>query len=129
MAINAGSARAFRAPGHPPASFGMESIMDELAVKLDMDPVELRIKNDPIEVRQRERILLGAERFGWKEKYKKPGSSPGPVKTGVGCAAAPPGAAAAARHRRARRKSTLTAVSNADAARRIWELAPTPSWL
>ena len=44
VAINAGSARAFRAPGHPPASFGMESIMDELAVKLDMDPLELRIK-------------------------------------------------------------------------------------
>jgi xanthine dehydrogenase YagR molybdenum-binding subunit len=31
---------------------------------------------------------LGAERFGWKEKYKKPGTSPGPVKTGVGCAGA-----------------------------------------
>src|ERR1051326_4782965 len=85
--INAGSARAFRAPGHPTASFGMESIMDALAVKMDIDPVELRIKNDPSEVRQKE-YRLGAERFGWKEKYKKPGSSTGPVKTGVGCAGA-----------------------------------------
>ncbi len=85
--INAGSARAFRAPGHPTASYGMESIMDELAVKMNIDPVELRIKNDPSEIRRKE-YRLGAERFGWKEKYKKPGSSAGPVKTGVGCAGA-----------------------------------------
>jgi xanthine dehydrogenase YagR molybdenum-binding subunit len=44
--INAGSARAFRAPSCPPSSFGMESILDELAVKMNLDPVELRIKND-----------------------------------------------------------------------------------
>lgn len=87
VTINAGSARAFRAPGHPPASFGMEAVMDDLAVKLGMDPLELRLKNDPSEVRQKE-YRLGAERFGWKEKYRKPGSSPGPVKTGVGCAGA-----------------------------------------
>jgi xanthine dehydrogenase YagR molybdenum-binding subunit len=87
VAVNAGSARAFRAPGHPPASFGMESIMDELAVKLNLDPVELRLRNDPSEVRQKE-YRLGAERFGWQQKYKKPGSSPGPIKVGVGCAGA-----------------------------------------
>src|SRR5215471_11019562 len=87
VSINAGSARAFRAPGHPTASFGMESVMDMLAVKMDIDPVELRIKNDPSEVRQKE-YKLGAERFGWKEKYRKPGSSAGPIKTGVGCAGA-----------------------------------------
>ncbi len=90
VAINAGSARAFRAPSNPPASFGIESIMDELAVKLNMDPVELRIKNDKSRVRaiREKEFRLGAERFGWKEKYKKPGSSPGPIKTGVGCASA-----------------------------------------
>jgi xanthine dehydrogenase YagR molybdenum-binding subunit len=90
VAINAGSARAFRAPGHPVASFGMEAIMDELAVKMGIDPVEFRIRND--QSRQREirakEFRLGAERFGWKEKYRKPGSSPGPIKTGVGCASA-----------------------------------------
>ncbi len=85
VATNAGPSSAFRAPGNPTASFGMESIMDELAVKLGMDPVELRIKNDPSEIRQKE-YKLGAERFGWKDKYKKPGSSPGVVKTGIGCA-------------------------------------------
>ncbi|GIX50348.1 MAG: carbon-monoxide dehydrogenase large subunit [Limisphaera sp.] len=87
VAINAGSSRAFRAPGHPVASFGMESAMDDLAVKLGMDPLELRIKNDPNEIRQRE-YRIGAERFGWREKYRKPGSSPGPVKVGVGVASA-----------------------------------------
>jgi len=87
VAVNAGSARAFRAPGHPPASFGMESAMDDLAVKLGMDPVEFRLKNDPSPIRQRE-YKIGMEKFGWKEKYKKPGSSSGVVKTGIGCAGA-----------------------------------------
>jgi xanthine dehydrogenase YagR molybdenum-binding subunit len=87
VAINAGEARAFRAPGHPIASFGMESIMDELAVKLKMDPVEFRLKNDPSKIRQHE-YEIGAGRFGWKQKYKAPGSSSGPIKVGVGCAGA-----------------------------------------
>ena len=87
VAINAGSGRAMRAPGHPPASFGMESILDDLAVKLGMDPVEIRLKNDPFEIRQRE-YRLAAEKFRWKDKYRPPGSSPGVVKTGVGCAGA-----------------------------------------
>ena len=67
VAVNAGSSRAFRAPGNPPASYGMECAMDDLAVKLGMDPLEFRLKNDPNEIRQRE-FKLGAEKFGWKEK-------------------------------------------------------------
>ena len=47
VAVNAGSARAFRAPGNPPASFGMESAMDDLAVKLGMDPLDFRLKKRP----------------------------------------------------------------------------------
>ena len=87
VATNAGSSRAFRAPGHPQGSFGMESIMDELAVRLGMDPVDLRIKNDPFEIRRKE-YAIGREKFGWAQKYKKPGSTPGPIKTGVGVAGA-----------------------------------------
>jgi xanthine dehydrogenase YagR molybdenum-binding subunit len=87
VAVHAGSARAFRAPSHPPASFGMESAMDDLAVKLGLDPLAFRLKNDPNEIRRRE-YAIGAEKFGWKEKYQKPGSAPGPVKTGIGCAGA-----------------------------------------
>lgn len=87
VTINAGSARAFRAPGNPPASYGMESAMDDLAVKLGIDPLDFRLKNDSSEIRQRE-YAVGAEKFGWKQKYQKPGSSPGVVKTGIGCAGA-----------------------------------------
>jgi xanthine dehydrogenase YagR molybdenum-binding subunit len=87
VAINAGSSRAMRAPGHPQASFGMESILDEMALALNMDPVELRIKNDPSEIR-RQQYRIAAERFDWKTKYRSPGSFEGVVKTGVGCAGA-----------------------------------------
>ena len=87
VATNAGAGRAFRAPGNPPASFGMESILDELAVKLGMDPVEIRLKNDPSEIRRKE-YRIGAKRFGWKQKYHSPGNSAGVVKVGVGCAGA-----------------------------------------
>lgn len=87
VAVNAGQSCAMRAPGHPVASVGMEGILDELAVKLGVDPVEIRLKNDPSDIRRRE-YELGAERFGWKEKYRKPGTTPGAIKTGVGCAGA-----------------------------------------
>ncbi|HEX3624737.1 MAG TPA: xanthine dehydrogenase family protein molybdopterin-binding subunit [Verrucomicrobiae bacterium] len=85
--LNAGSSRAFRAPGNPPASYGMECAMDDLAVKLGMDPLEFRLINDPIEIRRNE-YKVGAAAIGWKQKYQKPGSSPGIVKTGIGCAGA-----------------------------------------
>jgi len=85
VVMNTGPSSAFRAPGHPPASFGTESMMDELAVKLGMDPVEFRLLNDPSDVRKRE-YNVGRDKFGWAKKYKKPGSSTGTIKTGVGCA-------------------------------------------
>ena len=87
VSMNTGPSSAFRAPGNPPASFGTESMMDELAVKLGMDPVEFRLLNDPNPVRQRQ-YNVGRDKFGWTTKYQKPGSSPGVVKTGVGCAGA-----------------------------------------
>jgi CO/xanthine dehydrogenase Mo-binding subunit len=36
---------AYRAPGAPQTYFALESAIDELALKLDMDPLELRLKN------------------------------------------------------------------------------------
>jgi xanthine dehydrogenase YagR molybdenum-binding subunit len=87
LGVNAGLATWMRAPSHPPASFAMEGILDDLAVKLGIDPVEIRLRNDPHEVRRRE-YQIGAERIGWKDRYRQPGSSPGPVKVGLGCAAA-----------------------------------------
>jgi xanthine dehydrogenase YagR molybdenum-binding subunit len=87
VSVNAGQSCAMRAPGHPVASAGIEAALDDLAVKMGIDPVEMRLRNDPSELRRRE-YQLGAERIGWKAKYHAPGSSPGPVKTGMGCAGA-----------------------------------------
>ena len=36
---------AYRAPGAPMAAFAVESVIDELAKKIGMDPIELRLKN------------------------------------------------------------------------------------
>ena len=36
---------AYRAPGAPQATFALEQLIDELALKLDMDPIELRRRN------------------------------------------------------------------------------------
>ncbi|VGO17365.1 Putative xanthine dehydrogenase molybdenum-binding subunit XdhA [Pontiella desulfatans] len=85
VAIHAGSARAFRAPQHPQGCFGMETAMQELCDKLGMDPVEFRKMNTAHEVRLSQ-FDLAAERFEWKKKFKKPGSSKGAVKSGVGVA-------------------------------------------
>jgi len=36
---------AYRAPGAPTAAFAIESLLDELAEKIDIDPLELRLRN------------------------------------------------------------------------------------
>ena len=40
---------AYRAPGAPPAAFALESVLDELAEKLGLDPIELRLRNAVVE--------------------------------------------------------------------------------
>lgn len=42
---NRPAAKAYRAPGAPQVNFAVESAIDELAIKLGMDPLELRMKN------------------------------------------------------------------------------------
>ncbi len=42
---NRSKVAAYRAPGAPIGAFSVESVMDELAEKLKMDPLELRLKN------------------------------------------------------------------------------------
>jgi CO/xanthine dehydrogenase Mo-binding subunit len=36
---------AYRAPGAPTAAFALESLLDELATKLQLDPIEMRLRN------------------------------------------------------------------------------------
>ncbi len=88
ISLNMTSPRAFRAPGRPQGTFALELALDELAFQLDMDPLDLRLKNvSSRETDAREYILQrGAQRFGWKDKFRKHGTSPGPVKRGVGLA-------------------------------------------
>jgi CO/xanthine dehydrogenase Mo-binding subunit len=45
VVVNRPKAAAYRAPGAPMASFGVEAALDELAQNLGMDPIELRMKN------------------------------------------------------------------------------------
>jgi CO/xanthine dehydrogenase Mo-binding subunit len=40
---------AYRAPGAPTAAFALESLLDELARELELDPIELRLKNAVVE--------------------------------------------------------------------------------
>jgi xanthine dehydrogenase YagR molybdenum-binding subunit len=82
---NEDSSIAMRAPGHPQASFAMESLMDEVAYKLQMDPVAFRIKNLRDEVYHRQ-LNRGAKEIGWSRRNTVAGGNPGPLKRGMGCA-------------------------------------------
>jgi putative selenate reductase molybdopterin-binding subunit len=85
----------FRGPEFPQGFFGMQSMMDQVAYKLNMDPVEFVLKNM---VRSGEEasftsytldqcIQRGARDFDWKNRWRaKPGSDAGPVKRGSGMA-------------------------------------------
>jgi xanthine dehydrogenase YagR molybdenum-binding subunit len=84
---NSGPSAAFRAPGHPQGSFALETMMDELAGKLGMDPLEFRMKNDPSEVRRKE-FSIGAERIGWKDRDARRATTDPSIRRGVGVGAA-----------------------------------------
>ena len=87
-----------RSPPEVPYMFALESAMDELAVKLNLDPIELRRRNDtmtePIGGKPyTSRSLMacfeeGAKAFGWAERRPEPKSmSEGDWLIGYGCAA------------------------------------------
>ena len=73
-----------RGPGEQPGLLAVESAMDELAHKLDIDPVKLRLLNDtqidpelkvPLSGRRLADCLrTGAEQFGWSKRPAKPAS-------------------------------------------------------
>jgi xanthine dehydrogenase YagR molybdenum-binding subunit len=96
VCINAGQARAFRAPGFPQGAWALEQTMDALAARLGLDPVEMRLRNLPDRVQEGDipftstglaRCLgEGAAAFGWKEARQRPAAS-GRRRRGVGMAA------------------------------------------
>lgn len=81
---NVGAPAPMRGPGAVPGLFALESAINELAVKLKMDPVELRLKNDaerdegknlPFSSRHlKECYQTGAEKIGWKNRTPQVGS-------------------------------------------------------
>ena len=100
---NVGTPCPMRGPGAVPGLFALESAMDELAIKLKIDPVELRLKNDtlmdesngkPFSSRHlKECLQVGAERFGWSKRNPEVGSMrEGDAVLGWGVAAASWGA-------------------------------------
>jgi xanthine dehydrogenase YagR molybdenum-binding subunit len=81
---NAGPGAAFRAPGHPQGCFAFEQAMDELAVKLNMDPLVLRDKVDDNPARKVERQII-REKTNWRNRGPD-GFDAGPIKRGMGIA-------------------------------------------
>ena len=93
---NTAVAANYRAPAYPQGVFGIESLMDDVAYALKMDPVEFRLKNMTRKFRDQNAytsfgledcVRKGAEAFGWKQRWKpEPGSGAGPIKRGAGMA-------------------------------------------
>lgn len=54
---NRAKVAAYRAPGAPMSAFAVEGLLDELALKLNMDPIDLRLKNA---VRNGSKAVYGA---------------------------------------------------------------------
>ncbi len=81
---NVGAPAPMRGPGAVPGLFALESAIDEMAIKLNMDPVEFRLKNDaehdegknlPFSSRHlKECYTTGAEKIGWKNRTPQVGS-------------------------------------------------------
>lgn len=82
---NAGPGTSMRAPGHPQGAFALEQAIDELAVKLNLDPLELRERIDTHPVRKVERQIVRESEL-WKSRNPMAGADRGPVKRGVGFA-------------------------------------------
>ncbi|MEX3931502.1 xanthine dehydrogenase family protein molybdopterin-binding subunit [Paraburkholderia phymatum] len=81
---NVGSPTPMRGPGAVPGLYALESAMNELARKLDIDPVEFRLMNEPkvdestgLPFSSRhfvECLKTGAEKFGWAKRTPAVGS-------------------------------------------------------
>jgi xanthine dehydrogenase YagR molybdenum-binding subunit len=84
----------FRGPEFPQGFFGIQSMMDDVAAKLTMDPVEFILKNMSRKANDQtpyttytldECISRGAEAFEWTTRWRpQPGSDKGALKRGSG---------------------------------------------
>ena len=101
--LNAGRARAMRAPGHPQNSVLTEWALDELAAALNVNPMDMRIRNLPANDANAVRtaptsfaalrntiytqeIAIARRLSDWNRRWHRPGQGNGTVKTGMGMA-------------------------------------------
>jgi len=87
VSTNCGSARAWRAPNHPQASFLTCSALDDLAAKLNMDPLDVFMKNADYTARAdsyRRQLQKAAEMIEWKKNWHPRGEGSGTVRRGLG---------------------------------------------
>jgi len=95
--MNVSTPTYMRGPGEVTGMFALETAMDELAVKLNMDPVQLRLINEPsIDPESKlpwsvrsyiQAMRVGAERFGWSRRTPAVGSMrDGGLRIGLGMA-------------------------------------------
>ena len=84
-----------RGPDYPQGVFGLESLMDDIATALKMDPLEFRLKNMTRKFQDQltytsigleDCLRKGAEAFEWKKRWHAPGEGSGPLRRGVGLA-------------------------------------------
>lgn len=95
--LNVGVPTFMRAPGETPGMWALESAMDELAWKLNIDPIALRLKNLAKGDQRKglpfsehhfaDCLKVGAERFGWQERPQPRTLSREGKQVGLGIAA------------------------------------------
>ena len=98
--LHVGVPAPMRGPGEATGSFAIESALDELSYKLNIDPIELRLRNYADTDLERnlpwsskylkECYQQGADRIGWNQRNPQPGSQRDGdwfVGYGIGCGA------------------------------------------
>ena len=85
----------FRGPEYPQGYFGIQSMMDDVAFRMKMDPVDFILKNMTRRFRDEaeytnytldECIRRGMDAFDWKKRWRAPGSDSGAIRRGAGVA-------------------------------------------
>ena len=85
----------FRGPAYPQGVWGIESVMDQVAHELAIDPVDFHLRNVTRAYNDEtpytswalpECITEGARRFGWRARWRRAGTGSGPRRRGVGMA-------------------------------------------
>jgi len=83
----------FRAPSEPHGFYGVESMMDDIAYKIGVDPVEFTLQNMRRPTVDRpytnysldQCITVARDQFDWQARRRvTPGSDEGPIKRGAG---------------------------------------------